>query len=263
MLPQYKTLSEHRTYLHEIVRLKLFFLHLWLEQHPSESFSDVIRNRVDIYRKTDANPEALNPVQTHFDDEPWHTMEKEAHAMYCQHRADRSRFERNAFEVFRNSIDARCERDYADPSVLARYQCGSLRYDESVSPDGCIRFHIANAIAPRSIFDDPMYLPGCFQRLLDIAEKVFGATQIATHTWLNANPKWLALFPQEWSESLTQPEEDILWNYSFWGQFITKRGTFNFKFGNILRDTGHFPFLPRCAHCSIKAMREKMQEGAK
>ncbi|MGI5925000.1 MAG: hypothetical protein ACOX9E_13725 [Lentisphaeria bacterium] len=260
---QYKTLSEHRTYLHEIVRLKLFFLHLWLEQHPEESFSDVIRKRVDIYRKTSANPEGLNPAQLHYDEEPWLSMENAAHAIYRQCGADRNRFERNAFEVFRDSIDARCERDYADPSVLANYQCGSLRYDERVAPDGCIRFHIANAIAPRSIFDDPKYLPGCFQRLLDIVEKVYGATHIGTHSWLNANPKWLALFPQEWSDSLTELEEDVLWNYSFWGQFITRRGTFNFKFGNILRDTGRFPYLPCCARCSIKAMREKLAAAAK
>ena len=28
---QAKTLEEHRQYLYEIVRLKLFFLHLWLD----------------------------------------------------------------------------------------------------------------------------------------------------------------------------------------------------------------------------------------
>ena len=45
-------------------------------------------------------------------------------------------FEDKAFEVFRPSIDARCERDYLDVSSLAAYQCGSLRYDTALQQDG-------------------------------------------------------------------------------------------------------------------------------
>ena len=31
------TLEEHRDYLYQIVRLKLFFLHNWLKGHPDET----------------------------------------------------------------------------------------------------------------------------------------------------------------------------------------------------------------------------------
>ena len=60
-IPLPKTLEEHRQYLHDVVKLKLHFLHGWLQRHPEESFVDALRNRVDIYRKTDINPGGLNP----------------------------------------------------------------------------------------------------------------------------------------------------------------------------------------------------------
>ena len=49
--PKIKTIGEHREYMHGIVRLKLFFLHRWLKEHPEETFQNALRNRVDIYRK--------------------------------------------------------------------------------------------------------------------------------------------------------------------------------------------------------------------
>ena len=59
-----KTLEEHRQYLYDISRLMLFYVHLHLTNlHPGEeSFQQVIRNRVDIYRKTDANPGPHTPA---------------------------------------------------------------------------------------------------------------------------------------------------------------------------------------------------------
>ena len=33
-----KTIEEHRNYLYEIVKLKLFFLHRWMAEHPDEKY---------------------------------------------------------------------------------------------------------------------------------------------------------------------------------------------------------------------------------
>ena len=49
-----KTIEEHRNYLYEVVKLKLFFLHRWMAEHPDEKFEFVLQNRVDIYRSLDA-----------------------------------------------------------------------------------------------------------------------------------------------------------------------------------------------------------------
>jgi len=252
------TLEEHRDYLYQIVHLQLFFTHLWLEKHPEEKFSDVLRNRVDVYRKTDANPECLNPKTLHFDEEPWLSMERAAEEVYRKYQSDRAGFEREAFFAFKDSIDARCERDYLDKMGTAGYQCGSLRHELALSNEGTtLGFHIANAASPKSIFTDPGYLPECFRKLIAVAEKM-GATRIGTSSWLNDNPKWQAQFPQEWMDNMGERNKNVQWHYGFWGQFISSRHTYNKRYGDILRATGEMPFYPRYAFCSLEAMKKKL-----
>lgn len=255
------TLEEHRDYLHKIVKLQLFFLHKWLAEHPEEDFRYVLRERVDIYRKTEANPGPLNPSELFFDAPAWREMEDAALEVYTKCKDDRTAFEREAFEIFRASIDARCPRNYTDRTTFRRYQCGSLRYETALQEDGkTVSFHIANAVAPHSIFEDPAYLPRCFIDLMDKVEAELGATEISTWTWLNGNLKWLRLFPREWtSVNLSAPSRDVRWHYGFWGQFISARRTFNDKYGEILRTTGELPFYPRGSRCTIASMRRHLQ----
>ena len=258
-LPLPATLEEHKEYLHKIVRLKLFFLHHWLSEHPDEDFRHAIRCRVDIYRKTDANPLNWNPPELFWNSEKWLCMEERAYGIYTANKNNRDNFEAEAFEVFRPSIDARCRRDYEDSSRLDGFQCGSLRHGIGVGKNGENSFHIANAVAPHSIFDDPSYLPRCFRELMDFVEKEYGATRIFVHpTLLNSCSRWLAIFPEEWLEHLTPELEDVAWHYGFWGQFITGRGTFNEKHAAYLRRTCRFPFYPRGSWCTIAAMRRSI-----
>ncbi len=255
------TLEEHRDYLYKIVHLQLFFVHLWLEKHQDETFRDVLRNRVDIYRKTDANPEALNPRVLHFDTHAWLNMEQAAEKIYESTRSDRATFETAAFEVFKPSIDSRCERDYLDTSALANYQCGSLRHELALNKDGeTIHFHIANAVSPKSIFDEPAYLAGCFRHLMDKTEKELGAKRIATSTWLNMNPKWLKYFPESWKINMAAPHKNVQWHYGFWGQFISARHTFNDKLGDYLRQTGELRYYPCGSSCSMEEMRKHLDD---
>ena len=253
-----KTLDEHRDYLYAIVRLKLFFMHDWLAKHPDERPVDVLRNRVDIYRKTDANRGALNPATLDWESEAWQAIEAPLLACYARHVNDAAAFEDSGFQLLKPSIDARCERDFLDDSALRPYQCGSLRYNVHTEPTASVGFHIANAIRPRSIFANPHYLPCCFLTLMEHVEALYGATAIQTGTWLNSNPKWLAQFPDEWRENLQPPGRDVRWNYGFWGQFITARGTFNEAYGARMRQTGEFVYYPRSSHCSIRAMRDHL-----
>lgn len=262
--PAPKTLLEHRQYLYDIVKLKLFFLQHWLAERPNENLVDVLRNRVDIYRKTDANPEALNPKNLHWESPEWQALESAVGQVYAEHYANAEAFEQAAFAVFKPSLDARCERDYLDRSSLAQYQCGCLRHNLTVGQElNDLGFHIANSLAPNSFFTQPDYLSKCFRELLDVAEKQFAAKRISTGTWLNSVPKWLAFFPDEWQQNLSPVNTDVKWNYGFWGQFISARGTFNHKYGQILRQTGKFPYYPRSSFCSIAAMREKLAALAK
>ena len=86
MKNQPKTLEEHREYLYRIVRLKLFFLHKLLKETPELTFADALENRVDIFRKTDLNPEALNPTGYYFDTPYWAEFRDALEAIWQQSR---------------------------------------------------------------------------------------------------------------------------------------------------------------------------------
>lgn len=252
-----KTLEEHRSYLYDICRLKFFFMARWLKEHPEEEFSAVLRNRVDIFRKTDFNPEGLNPEGFYFDDPRWLAFEKRLEEIYALVNGDEKCFEEWGFDLVRPHIDNRCERDYLDQSRLAGYQCGFLRHNLLLTPErpDVLGFHIANNRQPYSFFDDMEYVKECFNKLLDIAEEKFGVSKIGTGTWLNNHPKWLALFPEEWHKNMNPPNTEVSWHYGFWGQFITSRGTFNAKAAAKVRETGHLPCFPCYSCCTTKAMR--------
>ncbi len=254
-----KTIEEHREYLYKIVRLKLFFMHDWLAGHPGESFGDVLQKRVDIYRKTDANPGALNPPQIDWKAPAWLELERALLGVYERNRGNIARFEEEGFAVLRPSLNARLERDYLDRSALQAYQCGSLRHNVYDGPTREVTFHIANAVSPKSIFDDPLYLPCCFMVLMEQIEARYQAEFIQTGTWLNSNPKWLALFPQEWHDNMTAPETNVQWHYGFWGQFITARGTFNDKLGDYFRANRKLRYYLRSSKCTLAAMRRHLQ----
>lgn len=258
--PQVKTLEEHREYLHESVKLMMWFIHFWLKNHPEETFVDVLRNRVDVYRKTDVNDGNINPTVLHWDSPEWIAMEQAAEAAYKNNINDQAGFEEEGFQVFKPSLDARCQRDFGDMSEALRYQCGCFRHNLELSPGNMMGFHIANFSTPCSFFDYPDYMRGCFKMLLDRAEYIYKAEYIGTGSWLNSMQRWRDWFPQEWTDSMGPANKDVKWHYGFWGQFITARRTFNFKYGKILRETGEMPFYPRAAKCTIASMRKKLEE---
>ncbi|MHB9108161.1 MAG: hypothetical protein ACYDCO_13985 [Armatimonadota bacterium] len=257
-----KTLDEHRAYLHDIVRLMLWFAWRRLREHPEEPFETVLHERVDIYRKLDLNPGGVNPATMNWDDPRWLALEAEARQAYLTHREDESSsaFEEEGLEIFRPQLDARAPRDFACRSGLEGYDYGSIRFDppREERPKR-VFIHIANAIAPRSIFEDPAYLPGCLREVMRRAEESCGAEELQTSTWLNSVPGWLALFPREWQEYLSPLIQDILWHYGFWGQFITARGTFHEKRARQFRETGSMPYLPRVSWCTFTALRAHLK----
>lgn len=257
-----KTCSEHEQYLYGIVRLKFFFLWHWLREHPEEDVSFVLRNRVDIYRKTDVNPEGLTPQQCHWDDPRWLSMEAATEQLYQIYSSDKTayRFEDSAFAIFAPSIQARVPRDYADRSSINAYTFGSIRFDQpSTERPNRISFHIANTQAPRSIFADPAYLPHCLLETMQRAEAAYEANELETFTWLNSHPRWLELFPDEWQLHCGPPDNNIQWHYGYWGQFINARSVLNEKLAHQLRETGHFPYLPRHTWCTFTALRRHLQ----
>jgi len=184
-------------------------------------------------------------------------------------------FEEQAWEVFRPTVEARVERDLHEGSGMDRYTCGSLRYDilskhisyylNSLSylkngKPRRISIHISNALAPRSIFDEPLHLPNCFFQLMRETREKYRVTALTTATWLNDYPPWLALFPKQWHDNLTPLEDGVGWSQLYWGQFVTARGSFNFKHARIFRETGNMPYTPLRSWCSYSNLEHHLHE---
>ena len=251
-----KTLAEHRQYLFDIVRLKVWYIWKRLHTYPDENVSFVLRERVDIYRKTDLNPECMNPKILRYDDPKWMALEKALEALWEETKDDAERFENEGFQIFCPTLDARCERDFLERRYVLDYKCGSLTYDDPMPNDPQrVSIHIANARPPCSIFEPASYLADCLQRVMEGAEQDFGAKELQTSTWLNNHSRFLTYFPSCWRDRLSRENDDVRWNFSWWGQFLTARGTFNVKAGEQLRRTGKFPMPPRSSWCTFMELR--------
>ena len=181
-----KTVEEHRTYLYEMVKLKLWFVWQWLRDHPDEEFSYVLRERVDIYRKTDINDETMNPVTLHFDDPRWLALEQSLTRLYERCRDDDSaeRFEQEGFEICTPQVEARVVRDFEERPYVQDYQCGCLKYDPPYEQwPQRVWFHIANPLMPHSIFDDPGYIRECLLDLMARSAAEYDVNELGTNNY--------------------------------------------------------------------------------
>ena len=257
MEPVAKTFEEHRYYLVEILKLKLWFVEHWLASHPDESLSYVLQRRVDILRKTVFWRGRGLPSEEDFEVAGWLALAAEIGRAYEDSRSDpgHSSFELRAFPVVWRAVEPNLRQDYRFSTVDRGFPCGSLRYDPPFATDPTlVHFHIANAVQPRSFFEDREHLPGCFACLMDKAEAQYGAANLGTSSWLNSYPRWLRLFPHTYLENIG-PEYEVSFGLGSWGQFINARGAFNESRARVLRDIGRMPFPTRYSWCSFAAMR--------
>ena len=258
--------EDHHEFIREQARLELNFLWRWLESHPGEDFKDALRGRVDLTRKTDPRICYLDKVPVNYSHAGWPRIEAGLSGIFTKLKAcggTAEDFEDAAYKLCSDDLLACAEFSYHHGDYWAAfdtYQCGSLKFDPPAKDTPkTVSFHIKNALAPKSIFDDPGYIPGCLLDLMEKAEKQYGADTIQTDTWLNSLPKWTAIFPEEWQHNMGPENKDVGWGYGHWGQFISASGKFNRKYGDILRSTGEFPFWPRKSHCSINSLKRHLQ----
>lgn len=257
-----KTLEEHREYLAEILRLKLWFVYRWLAGHPEEDLPFVLRWRVDIYRKSLFWRGRGFPATVDFQRAGWSVLERQIQTLHEQtcSDVDSSRFEREAFEYVWGVVEPNAFHDYQTSLANKGFQCESLGYDPP-KPENprVVPFHITNAVQPHSVFDDRTYLPKCFFCLMDKAETEFNANALGTGTWMNSHPRWLELFPEEYLDNMG-PREEAMWcGLGYWGQFVSARGTLNRKRVKAFRETGSLPYPWRTSWCSFEAMRAHLR----
>ncbi|MBT3377442.1 MAG: hypothetical protein HN742_34435 [Lentisphaerae bacterium] len=254
---QVKTPAEHRDYVRELVRISFHFAYNWWREHPDEGMSAAVAKRTPLCHH------ALNVMRNEGESHPaWQDLLARAE-LVASTAADAAAFEETMYDYSREFADERADRFYPESvGVMLQpdWNVRSLKYDPPHEhlPAGYCNFHIANALAPKSILADPRHLPECFLEMMDRTEQEYGYHTIHTSTWLNEEPRWLALFPQEWHENLGPRSETIHWHFGYWGQLVNARGTLNRKAARHLREHGALRYLPRSSHCSFTAMRDHL-----
>jgi len=255
--PQVKTATEHRDYVRALARISFHFAYHWWQDHDDGSIAEAISKRTPLCHH------ALNLLRNEGESHPvWQDVLTQAEAAVADVE-DADAFEQAMFDHVRAFADERADRFYAESVgvMLPRdWNVRSLKYDPPHEhlPAGYCNYHIANALAPRSILADPRHLPECFLEMMDRTEREYGYHTLHTSTWLNEEPRWLALFPQEWHDNLSPASDTIHWHFGYWGQLVNARGTLNQKAAQYLRENGRFRYLPRSSHCSFAAMREHL-----
>ena len=263
-MPELKTLEEHRRYVEGLARVSFFFARKWLvPKFPEKKPGELIRDHT--------------PVLYHGLNYPVSAWAENPECRDMLDRADRladlepEEFEETMWNGIKELAEKRAELNYPNAvgvKAPASWNCGSLKYDPpsehpNLDPDQ-VTFHIANAVGPKSIFDDPDYLPHCFLLLMKEAEFRFGSHTLFTSTWLNEREAFLNCFPQEWRDNMSpRPEEHPVprWHFGWWGQLVTGRGTINPKAEKFVRENGYLKYCCLASHCSFEKMRKHLKEN--
>ncbi len=254
VLKSKKSLEEHCAFVEDLCRISFFIAFKLQKRLPHLNLDQILRVHTPFY---------------------YHALELENSVVIPGVEvidADTAEeFEEEMWESIRTLALSRAVRFYHSSVGMnppANYNAGSLRYDKPLSglPANHCNFHIANAVAPDSIFTDPKYLPNCFLELMDKSEREFGYDVIRTCTWLNDEPRFLSLFPREWHDNLVLqvccPDKPEIpgWSLGNWGQVITARGTFNKKMGEFIRENERLRYQSFASYCSFSALRKHLYQ---
>lgn len=264
MQPQTKTRDEHLDFVSKSVGLMLCFAWKWTATHREEDIGYVVSKRTAVRQFCGFSDDGF-VQEAGLDETTWAGITQRLSGIYqqCLERHDPDAFERKGLAALCSEIEAYADRGYEKDIRPLDRSAGSLSYEEKPKVEGhptwCV-FHIANALSPRSIFADETHLPKCFLTLMEQSADRCGYDTLYTTTWLNAYPKWLTYFPEEWLANMGEPFQQVLANLGFWGQILNGRKTFNAKAGDYIRRTGELLYKPRTSHCSFAAMREHLSK---
>jgi hypothetical protein len=255
-----KTLDEHREFVEKMARVSFYFARRMKDKTPEYTVGALLCRHTPVFY----HALEYQDYQTKWDNPDCRPIIARATELGDLPPEE---FEERMYDSIRDLAMERAEKFYLQSvgtpgHIPSDWNAGSLKYDPpkpQLQPNWCC-FHIANALAPRSIYADPRHLPECFLGLMDNSEKEYGYDTLYTATWLNDHPRWLALFPEEWHNNLSVRKDGVHWSFGSWGQVVTARGTFNDKAGQFAREHLTMKYKSRDSHCSFANMRAHLRE---
>jgi hypothetical protein len=246
----------YKEFMERMIPLAINFAYMWKITHPMEEIRKILNQRTNLIELLQLNKTEQQSLVD------WSNFLDKAKS-YFSEGVSKEYFEKELTCMLTPLALSRFNQYYEwRVNLFEKYNAGSLKYDAPLSelPRNYCNFHIANMVSPKSFFEDPEYLPRCFMELMDKSEKEYGYDTLCTFTWLNSRSRWLALFPQEWHDNMSEPDNQITGNLGYWGQLITAGGTVNIRMEEYVRTHGELKYKPCKSHCSFKAMRRHLNK---
>lgn len=254
------TLDDRRDFVDGMVPL---YLHVaWRLLREDRPFADVFNIHTDIYRLTILFDGQTIPYHNKpgWRDAAWDSLLVELRRIHQQlaDEPDSTAFERAGYALLLPVLEPAFPRAVAQWPMPADRPYGffACNLAEMTEPEAQgIEIHLFNPFAPVSPFADPTARLRELRRLVDdMCAAHPEVTDIATGTWLNAFPPFLALFPPEWAASATEVRVAFP-GAGLWGQFYDHRGRFHRGNAAHYRETGTFRYLPMHCRCRLDTLR--------
>ena len=91
----------------------LWFAYTWKEQNPKESFTDILDQRVDIFRRTQLHPGEIFDLQDLDSNQNWQNLKKSLIEIFHQ-SPNAATFEKETLPLFDSLLEGRVIRDLDD-----------------------------------------------------------------------------------------------------------------------------------------------------
>ncbi len=246
------TFEIYKEFIHDLIKLKAWYA-WWLKNNTDLGYDEIIEERVNFFkegnRRWAETKEALIEKYERQDGNT-DTMELETRILEkIRIYADDTFLKKVFYKEFEKTLKESC------------YGIGyefHPEYGVNGSPD-FLTFHFRNYFAPDTPFNHrDKLIDGLRQAIKKATIERPDMTMAQCATWLNSVTAFSSLFPPVWKERAISgnPGGHLGW----WGQFMDRTGYLHKKNAEALRATGDFPYKHLKCKCSIKELKEYLDE---
>ena len=247
---------------------KLGLWYLYNNASSDESFLKILNNELPNFRLTTIWDGIHHPASDEFPkNSEWRKLANSLLNLY-RNATNIIDFEKKGFDLFKPYIEKRIEIDIsAWPWIPSGYSTsrmpnnsifGIFAYTVEQLGEETVHFHIANSCMPKSPFADiNARAKELLSMIRNIKQRASNTTRIGCNSWLNSFPPFLKLFPPEYPKTKATIEP-LSYSFNWWGQFLSRDGSFNKKNREKMYKTGKFPYLSIDGNCSIDNLEDHL-----
>ena len=250
-------------YVYEIVKLKIWYLKWIVTQ--GIPFDYGINNHVNIFKFTSKiipGESGVEMLKRRDNDPVWQKLKEDIREKIEREHVwlaftDMPALEQECFALLKPYMDKYIDQYLQTMPTEDNDSFGCFSYGEPAGGSSNISLHFRNRFIPESPFSHENELRQSLIDLInDVMKKYPDVTNIQMTSWLSRLPKFAALFPAEWLENARPIGRDT--GDGCWGQFVDRRGGFNYRMAEILRSTGQFAFVNSYCSCEIDRLLEHL-----